>query len=107
LLLVLNKVDVCEEFTRSRILREYPQAILMSAHTGEGFTAFASGLETLLAGDLRQYLLPLSRPDVLARIHREGLVVSSRYEDDGIVVHARTDGALAASLQEFLDETNT
>lgn len=107
LLLVLNKVDVCEEFTRSRILREYPQAILMSAHTGEGFTAFASSLETLLAGDLRQYLLPLSRPDVLARIHREGLVVSSRYEDDGIVVHARTDGALAASLQEFLDETNT
>ena len=100
-LLALNKADRLDEFTRSRLKAEYPEAVFVSAKTREGFEDFTARLDALLSGDERLYRVPASRQDLVAAAHREGSVVSIEYEDDAVILRARTAGRLAASLAEF------
>jgi len=106
-LLVLNKIDLCDEFTLARLSSEYPDAVRVSASRGDGLEDFASRVDGLLAGDARRYRLPASRSDLLARIHREGSVLEIEYEDEFILVSACTDGRLAAALEEFEDHAKS
>lgn len=100
-LLLLNKTDKLDEFTRSRLRAEYPESVFVSAQTREGFEEFTLRLDALLSGDERLYRVPASRQDLIAAAHREGTVVSIEYEDDAVVLRARTAGRLAAALAEF------
>ena len=100
-LVVLNKVDRCDEFTRARLATEYPDAVMISAATKEGLVAFGDRVGAMLSGDERSFLLPPDRTDLLARIHREGSVEATEYLDEGILVRARATGRLAAALKEF------
>lgn len=100
-LLVLNKVDKLDDFSRARMSAEYPGAAFISARTREGFDSFASRVDALLAGDEHTYRLPPDRTDLVAFAHREGSVQDIRYEENAIVLRARTSGRLAASLREF------
>jgi len=45
--------------------------------------------------------VPYGRGDLVARIHRDGEVLSEDHEPDGTRLTARVDGALAAALGEF------
>lgn len=100
-LLVLNKADLLDEFTRARLVSDYPDAVMISAKTQEGFDGFAAALENLVAGTKKQYRFPLSRGDLVAMLHREGSVLVVKYEDDHIMVEAKTDGRLESMLKEF------
>ena len=102
-LVVLNKIDLCDEFTLARLSVEYPDAVRISAASGVGLEEFANRVDALLAGNVRRYRLPAARSDLVARIHREGSVLGIEYEDEFILVSARTDGRLAAALEEFED----
>jgi GTP-binding protein HflX len=46
-------------------------------------------------------LVPYDRGDLVARVHRDGDVLSEKHEDHGTRLTARVDGALAAALEEF------
>lgn len=100
-LIVLNKADLLDEHTRARLPVEFPGSVLISARTGEGFDAFAQLLEALVSGSEQDYLLPLDRGDLVARLHREGTVSKVDYRDDGILIRAGTDGRIAALLREY------
>lgn len=100
-LLVLNKIDRVDELERSCLLRDYPDAVPISARTKEGFADFTRRLESLLAGDERRYRIPSARSDLVAFAHREGSVVSVEYVGDDVLLTARTGGKLATSLAEF------
>jgi GTPase len=103
ILLVLNKIDRVDEFARARLRSEYPDAVMISARTSEGFASFIDRMEALLSGDAHRYRLPSSRSDLVAFAHREGSVISVDYEDDAILLVARTSGKLASALEEFSD----
>ena len=49
-------------------------------------------------------LVPYSRGDVLAEVHREGEVISETATDDGMAVRARLDEAGRARLADFVTE---
>lgn len=100
-ILVLNKVDALDEFTRERLKREYPEAVFISAKTGEGFEALITRIDGILGGTLRSYRLPASRSDLLASVHREGTVISIDYLDEWIVLEAKTSGRLESALREY------
>jgi GTP-binding protein HflX len=106
MLLVLNKIDRVDEFTRERLLGEYPDAVPISAKTKEGFVPFTLRLEAMLAGDEHRYRLPSARSDLVAFAHREGSVISVEYVGDEVVLVARTGGRLASALAEFEDTGN-
>jgi GTP-binding protein HflX len=75
----------------------------VSSLTGKGLEEFLR----VLAGRLRavttvvELLIPYDRGDVLASVHREGEVISSKHVDGGIAVRARLSDASRGRLQEF------
>lgn len=107
ILLVINKIDRVDAFARERLRAEYPDAIMISARTSEGFGPFIERVDAILSGDERRYRIPAVRTDLVSFAHREGSVVSVSYEDDAIVLCARTSGRLAAVLVEYEDHAAT
>jgi GTP-binding protein HflX len=85
--------------------RALPGAVWVSARTGAGL----DGLREQIAARLPHpdvdvdVLVPYGRGDLVARVHRDGEVLSEKHEDDGTRLTARVDGALAAALGEFGD----
>jgi len=102
-LLVFNKADIAHDAAGDLVAR-HQGSVAISAHTGEGI----DGLLTALADRLRaitavvELLVPYDRGDVLAAIHREGEVVSTFHDTDGVRVRSRLSDASAGRLAEFV-----
>ncbi len=101
--IVVNKVDAMSEEDILTLRRALPGAAWVSARTGAGMDA----LRDLIAARLPHpevdvdVLVPYERGDLVARVHRDGEVLSERHEESGTRLTARVDGALAATLEEF------
>lgn len=100
-LLILNKIDRLDEDSRAKLRLEYPDAIMISSKTQEGFSDLTQHLDALLSGKEHLYRLPASRGDLVAFAHREGSVLDVQYEDSVILLRARTSGRLEAALSEY------
>lgn len=112
-LLVFNKLDL-DPAGVADVVGWHPGSVGVSSLTGEGLEEFLQ----VLAGRLRlvttvvELLIPYDRGDVLASVHREGEVISSKHVDGGISVRARLSDASQGRLQEFMasggsDTSNT
>lgn len=100
--IVLNKIDVASASTRARLRSLYPNAVEVSAQTGEGMGA----LEELIAARLPrpqvqvEYLIPFKHAGLLSRAHEVGEVQSQEWNEQGAILKARVPGDLAARLAE-------
>jgi GTP-binding protein HflX len=101
--LVFNKVDAADPEVLGRLRRLDPDALFVSAHTGEGLNALRASIDARLPRpDVElTVLLPYTRGDLVARIHARGEVIESEHTEDGTLVTARVHPALAASLAGF------
>jgi GTP-binding protein HflX len=102
-LIVVNKVDAMSEEDVLTLRRALPGAVWVSARTGTGIDALREIIATRLPHpdvDV-DVLVPYGRGDLVARVHRDGEVLSEKHEDSGTRLTARVDGALAALLEEF------
>jgi GTP-binding protein HflX len=101
--IVVNKVDAMSEEDVLALRQALPGAMWVSARTGSGIDA----LRDLVAARLPHpdvevdVLVPYDRGDLVARVHRDGEVLSEDHEADGTRLTARVDGALAAALERF------
>jgi GTP-binding protein HflX len=101
--IVVNKVDAMSEEDILLLRRALPGAAWVSARTGTGLEA----LRELVAARIPHpdvdvsVLVPYDRGDLVARMHRDGEVLSETHEAEGTRVTARVDAALAAALGEF------
>jgi GTPase len=91
MLVVFNKVDkVSDRLALSALRRHFPDAVSVSATTGEGMEELVERISEFVARgtmtvDLR---LPSERADLLARLHREGGVRELDYEEGFTLVAA-------------------
>jgi GTP-binding protein HflX len=86
---VFNKVDLLEAGQVKYIERVYPDALLISALTGEGTGVLSGAIGKLLSGLLRVTLLvPAAKGDVLSSLYRDGFVTHKEVEDECILVTA-------------------
>ncbi|MFI7600617.1 GTPase HflX [Actinoplanes sp. NPDC049681] len=102
-LLVVNKIDAADEETMLRLKRTWPDAVFVSARSGQGIADLHAAIAQRLprpAVDLR-VLLPYDRGDLVARIHRRGQVLDTRHTDEGTELRVRVDEQLAAELAAF------
>ncbi|HET9517818.1 MAG TPA: GTPase HflX, partial [Actinoplanes sp.] len=102
-LLVVNKVDAADPETLLRLKHDWPDALFVSAHSGQGLDELRATIERRLprpAVELR-VTVPYDRGDLVARIHRRGQVLSTHHTEHGTDVHARVDDQLAAELAPF------
>jgi GTP-binding protein HflX len=102
-LLVINKVDAADEEVLLQLKRLWPDAVFCSARTGAGIAEVRAAIEARLPHPaIELHLsLPYDRGDLVARVHQRGEVLWSRHSEDGTLVHARVDEALAAELRAF------
>jgi GTPase len=102
-LIVVNKVDAMSEDDILTLRRALPGAVWVSARTGTGVARLRELIATRLPHpdvDV-EVLVPYDRGDLVARVHRDGEVLSERHEDVGTRLSARVDGGLAATLEQF------
>ena len=102
-LLVFNKADLVPEVVEG-LVSSHEGSVAVSAATGEGIEAFLEVLADRLRsiGSIIELLVPYERGDVVAAVHREGEVVSTSNEADGLRIRARLEGASAGRLAEFV-----
>lgn len=102
-LLVFNKVDVAPEVA-AELQARHQGSVALSAQTGDGIERFLEVLGDRLRSitAVVELLIPYDRGDVLASIHREGEVVSTFHDTEGVRVRARLADASVGRLSEFV-----
>ena len=101
--LVFNKVDAADQDLLLRLRRLAPEALFVSAQTGEGIDKLQAVIDDRLPRpdvDVT-VLVPYARGDLVARIHRSGEVLSTDHQAEGTLVNARVNSDLAAALRPY------
>jgi GTP-binding protein HflX len=104
-ILAANKIDVlsaAEVATRLHGLDvgAYLRVVPVSAVHGDGLDELREAIARVLAESLQplDVVLPYSAQDLLAALHRDGVVESERFEADGVHVRGSAPPALAARI---------
>ncbi|QHC55171.1 GTP-binding protein HflX [Rathayibacter tanaceti] len=102
-IIAFNKADLVDEGTRLVLRGLAPDAVFVSARSGEGIDE----LEARIAGILPEpdveidLLVPYDRGDVISNLHRSGRILSTQYVEGGTRVSALVHADLAGSLARF------
>lgn len=102
-LLVVNKIDAAGDLALAQLRRALPEAVFVSAHTGDGIDALRQRMSELVApvDTAVDVVIPYGRGDLVARVHEQGRVQQAEHGEGGTRIRARVPAALAASLREF------
>ena len=102
-LLVLNKADVATAAALQRLRNLHPEAVVVSAATGEGLGDLLERLEQAVtpeASDV-ELLIPFDRGDLVAIVHDVAEVLSETHEAVGTRISARVPLRHLALLKDF------
>ncbi|HLM16766.1 MAG TPA: GTPase HflX [Acidimicrobiia bacterium] len=102
-LLVLNKADIASSGEVKLLLAVHPQAVVVSAVTGEGVSVLLDTLAARLRAlaPIVEFLVPYERGDVVAALHREGEVLVEVHAEGGSRLRARLPAAAVTRFREF------
>ena len=100
-LIVMNKVDAASADHLTIVRHQFPDAVFISAQTGEGIDVLMDRIEALLPNPMCHVdvVVPYARGDLVARAHTEGDVVEEDYVDVGTHLVAQVPEDLAAALR--------
>ena len=104
-LIVFNKIDKLESSEkRERFELLYPEAIFISAETGEGLELLKSRISESLNAKLRptKLMIPYDRYDVISQLHASGGVRHSKSEEDGVHIEGLFPPSLEGVIEPFL-----
>jgi GTP-binding protein HflX len=101
--LVFNKVDAATPETLLRLHRLAPDAVFVSARTGEGIDALREVVDRALPRpDIEiTVLVPYTRGDLVTKLHDEADVLDTEHTAGGTLLSARVGAALAEQLRPF------
>jgi GTP-binding protein HflX len=102
-LLVVNKIDAADELALAHLRRALPDAVFVSAHTGEGLPRLQARMSEMIAprDTVVDVTIPYGRGDLVNRVHADGRVDAVEHSESGTRIKARVPIALAAVLTEF------
>jgi GTP-binding protein HflX len=90
--LVLNKVDLVNGLRRRRLLNRFPDALQVSARSGEGMDELRARIAEHFASrfELVELLVPYSEGRMLAELYALGPPIETRTDrEDGVLIRAR------------------
>lgn len=93
-LIVLNKIDRVKDdpVLMANLDVNFPDAIHVSAATGEGFEELIAVMTENLLGSLANYLVPMDRSDLVETVRKNGTIEKEEWLDDGVHLLARIPG---------------
>ena len=102
-LVVVNKIDATDQVALARLRHLLPGAIFVSAHSGTGIDGLRDRIAELLPRPSVEIevLVPYTRGELVARVHRDGDVLAERHTEQGTVLHAKVKAELAGLLENF------
>jgi GTP-binding protein HflX len=106
-LTVFNKIDrVQDPMIRAMLKNAHPEALFISVHSGEGLDVLVDRLGELVGAGTREVrlLIPHDRTDLLARLHREGTVHETVYEENFCRIRATIPAKLREQTAPYLAE---
>ncbi len=106
ILLVLNKVDAVDDPVQLEALRNrYPNAVEISAKTGNGLSQFAQRVSRAMSRDFLDVEIDMSVSNgrLLAYLAKYGEVLSKTYSEDRTIVHCRIAQRHLGPLRESDD----
>ena len=104
-LLVFNKIDAADRDELRGTLKAFPDALAVSAATGEGIGDLLQRVGERLPQSRRvlEALVPYTRSDLVARAHREGEVLKEEHREEGTYLVANLERDLAEALREYAE----
>lgn len=102
-LLVVNKIDAATGVGLAHLRRALPDAVFVSARTGDGIDKLRSRMGELVESTdaTIDVTIPYDRGDLVARVHADGRVDATEHTDAGTRIKARVPAPLAAALREY------
>jgi GTPase len=102
-LLALNKIDLLDRGARDELRLLHPDAVLLSADTGEGLAELGERIERELLHTLRavELLVPYADGGSLAELHAAAGDVSREDTPEGVRVRALVPERVAARFERF------
>ncbi len=99
--IAINKSDIADPMDIAAIKGSFPNAIVISAHTGAGLEELLQRIDSELPQTLVaiEVMIPYSRGDLLSRIHESGEQVQISHVETGSDVTALVPAALAADIE--------
>jgi GTPase len=96
-LLVMNKIDLLDEEERSELRLRHPDAVQVSAETGEGLEALRAEIASRIREGLTQIelLVPFEHGERLSELHEVAGDLEREDRADGVLVRALVPPALA------------
>ncbi len=101
---VFNKIDLLErDYLRYRLRRRFPDAVFISARTGEGLDELVELAQKLVEEAMSEVRLciPPHKYDLVAWLHRTSRVISETHEGDAIYVTAAVRGKHKGNLRPY------
>src|SRR5918998_628344 len=101
--LVINKSDQASADGLATLRTAYPDAVVVSARTGEGIDRLRAVVESRLPRPAVEVtaLVPYERGDLIDRIHRSGELLTTEHTDTGTRLTARVNPDLAGELAPY------
>jgi GTPase len=102
-LLVVNKVDAADALALAQLRTALPDAVFVSAHTGEGLDRLQQRMAEMITptDTVVDVTIPYDRGDLVNRVHADGRVDATEHTADGTRIKARVPIPLAANLRGF------
>jgi GTPase len=96
-LLVMNKIDLLDAEERGDLRIRHPEAVLVSAETGEGLDELRSRIADSIAQRLTEVelLVPFESGERLSELHEIAGDLEREDREDGVLVRARLPASLA------------
>ena len=102
-IVVINKSDAADPFVLDRLKLREKNSIAVSALTGDGIDELIAMIEAQLPSpqiDVK-VLIPYSQGDLVARIYKEGHLLSREDTEQGTAIVAKVPENLARVLEDF------
>jgi len=102
--LAMNKADLLSEVERERTARRFPDAVRISALTGEGLDLLVERVAAAIPRPPVEVtlLVPYGRDELIARLYREAEVLETEPNDDGTLVRARVGEREFAAVGDLI-----
>ncbi len=102
-LLVMNKVDLLDDEQRRELRLRHPDAVQVSAETGEALDELRSRIAALIVEGLTEVelLVPFDAGERLSELHEIAGDLEREDREDGVLVRARLPAALADRFSDL------
>ncbi|GAA3642539.1 GTPase HflX [Microlunatus ginsengisoli] len=102
-LIAINKADLATGTALTALRSKYPDAVIVSARTGQGIDDLRARIEAGLPRPEVEVrvLIPYDRGDLVDKIHRTGELGVLEHTEHGTLVSARVHPGLAGELERY------